>query len=288
MWTTILLLMGLAFPALAGSPFLVIRPVANLYAKPTTDAPVVSQAIYATRVEAVGEQPGWRRVRTPDGYPGWMQSATLLAETGAAYATQGKVARVRSLFANLYAEPDLTRHQPLLMVPFETRLEVIAEPEPQDRRWIELRLPDRRTAWIQRGDVSFDDRALTIDQTVRLARRFLGLPYRWGGTSTFGYDCSGFTQMLCRARGFRIPRDAAPQAAWKGMRVITREELEPGDLLYFGQSPDKITHTGFYIGGGEFIHATAYRRPVIQISELDDPHWNGLLVACRRLVGVKQ
>jgi len=53
--------------------------------------------------------------------------------------------------------------------------------------------------------------------------------------------------------------------------------------LYFGSAPEKITHTGMYIGDGQFIHATAHEKPVIQISRLTDPHWSQLLVAIRRL-----
>jgi len=94
--------------------------------------------------------------------------------------------------------------------------------------------------------------------------------------------------MLCRRQGFQIPRDAGPQARWDGLTAVKRRELEPGDLLYFGESEEKITHTGLYIGGGEFIHATAYRKPAIQISELDEPHWSELLVACRRLKGERR
>jgi cell wall-associated NlpC family hydrolase len=58
--------------------------------------------------------------------------------------------------------------------------------------------------------------------------------------------------------------------------------LKAGDLLYFGSSPDKITHTGMYIGNGEFIHDTTHDHPMVQISRLDDQPWTKLLVACRR------
>jgi cell wall-associated NlpC family hydrolase len=88
--------------------------------------------------------------------------------------------------------------------------------------------------------------------------------------------------MLCRRRGITMPRDAHVQAAWTGVISITKDELAPGDLLFFGSSDKKITHTGMYIGNGEFIHATAHERPMIQISRLADKHWTDLLVACRR------
>jgi len=264
------------------SQWVVIAPVATLHSKSSPEAPVVSQAIYATPVERIDTSGGWVRVRTPDGYEGWVADVDLL-DRGTPYATTGRVVWVDDLFANLYREPDITAHEPLLTVPYGTRLAVAAEPDEEERRWIELRLPDEQRAWVQRGDVRFDSAAVSASEAVALARRFVGLPYLWGGTSTFGYDCSGFTQMLCRRRGFLIPRDAAPQARWDGMQVIERSDLEPGDLVFFGESAEKITHTGMYIGNGEFIHATAYRRPVVQVSRLGDPHWSELLVACRRL-----
>ncbi len=259
----------------------VILPVASLYSQPTREADVVSQAILGTNVVILEEKDGWARVRTPDDYSGWMPLVSLL---GAAqpYAASGRVAEVRSLLANLYREPDVTKHEPLLIVPFETRLEVVAEPEADERRWIEVRLPDDRCAWIQRGDVASDRAPLNIKQTIELARRFLGLPYLWGGTSSLGFDCSGFVQMLYRQRGIHIPRDAGPQSRWEGFQPVPRNKLKPGDLVFFGKSPDKVTHTGMYIGRGQFIHATTHLVPVVQISRLKEPHWSELFVVARR------
>jgi gamma-D-glutamyl-L-lysine dipeptidyl-peptidase len=256
----------------------VLKPAANMYSKPSSETDVVSQAIYGTNVEVLEENGNWARIRTPDDYTGWMPQEWL--RSGHRYAVSGKVAQVESLFANLYGEPDVTARQPLLTVPFETRLEVAAE---KDERWIEVRLADGRPAWIQRGDVTLQTKTMDIAELIGFSKRFLGLPYLWGGTTTFGYDCSGFTQMLLRRRGVNMPRDAGPQARWNGLAAVEREHLQPGDLLYFGKSAEKITHTGMYIGGGEFINATTHERPMVRIDRLDEPHWSGLLVACRRL-----
>lgn len=279
-----LLLLGLAVcaaPALAG-PATVNRPVLNMYSKPTVEADVVSQAIYGTGVEILEQKEGWARIRTPDKYTGWSEMAGLRA-AARPYARTGRVAQVESLFAHLYREASVTKRQPLLTVPFETRLEVVAEPEEDSRRWIRLRLVDDGAAWVQRGDVAFDPPLLSIDETISLAKRFLGLPYTWGGTSSYGYDCSGYMQMLCRRQGKPIPRDAQPQARWEGMQVLKRGDLRPGDLLYFGPSEERITHTGMYIGDNQFIHSTTHARPVVQVSRLDEPHWTKLLVAMRRV-----
>ena len=275
------LFMALALLATSLPSAVVLRPVANMYAEPTEDAEVVSQAIYGTNIGVVEARPGWLHVRTPDDYTGWMPAGDARPYAGS-YAGQGRVARVESLFANIYHEPNVTKRRPLITVPFETRLEAIAEPE-DNPRWLEVRLPDDRSGWLQRGDVSFESQPLSIPAAIELGRRFLGLPYTWGGTSSFGYDCSGFTQMLCRRRGTLIPRDADQQAAWQGVVAVKREDLQPGDLLFFGNAADRISHTGMYIGEGKFINATTWIRPVVQICDLSDPHWSRLLVASRRL-----
>ena len=259
----------------------VLKPVANMYAQPSEDAEVVSQAIYGSNIGVVETRPGWLRVRTPDNYTGWMPAADV-RRVEQPYAGSGRVAWVESLFAHIYHEASVIKRRPLITVPFETRLEVTREPQ-DDWHWIEVRLADGGSGWVQRGDVSFESAPLSIEAAIELGRRFVGLPYTWGGTSSFGYDCSGFTQMLCRRRGKPIPRDADAQAAWDGAVPVRREELKSGDLLFFGAAADRITHTGMFIGAGQFINATTWIRPVVQICDLGDPHWTRLLVACRRL-----
>jgi SH3-like domain-containing protein len=275
-----LLLAASAFAADAGRA-VVVKPVANMYSRASEDADVVSQAIYGANVGVVEEKDGWARIRTADDYTGWTPIAWL--RTGQNYATSGRVAEVASLFAHIYREASVTKHQPLLTVPFESRLEVVAEPEGTATRWVQVRLADDRPGWVQRGDLSFDSKKLTIPEMIEFSKHFLGLPYTWGGTSSFGYDCSGFAQMLCRRRGVNMPRDAQPQAEWNGVAPVERAGLRPGDLLYFGSSEKKITHTGVYLGDGKFINATTHLTPMVRIDRLDDPHWTKLLVACRRV-----
>jgi len=277
--------LALALSTLLVRPAVVLEPVANMYSKPDALADVVSQAIYGTPVRILEEQKGWARVQTPDEYTGWMPMASLreLRDGATGYAAAGRVARVESLFANLYREPDVTRHEPLFTVPFETRLEVTAEPKDDDGRWIRVALPDGQLAWLARGDVTFEPPHIAAADLVAFSRRFLGLPYLWGGTSTFGYDCSGFVQMLYRRLGVLLPRDAQPQADWKGLAPAEPNDLRPGDLLYFGSSDRHITHTGMFLGGGEFISATVHEHPVVRIDRLDDPFWAKLFVAARRL-----
>jgi SH3-like domain-containing protein len=261
----------------------VARPVVNMYRHATVASDVVSQAIYGAGVQTLKSSQGWFYIRTADDYKGWVEAADLKMLNGGSYAPKGNAVRVTALAANVYREPDVTMHAPLLELPWESRLEPMQAAAKNNERWLEVRLVDGQTGWVQRGDVSDDFAPLNIDQMLALAHRFSGITYTWGGVSSFGFDCSGFTQMLERQRGIEMPRDADVQAAWNGAEPVERKDIQPGDLLFFGSSPDKITHTGMYLGDGEFIHDTTHGHPGVQIGKLDEMPWTKLLVAIRRV-----
>ena len=263
--------------------FVVSRPVINMYKSASADTEVTSQVLYGTGVKSLEKQGDWVKIRTADDYTGWVAAGDVRAESGASYAPEGKSVRVTAVSANAYREADVTEHAPVLRLPWESILEVAPDSPKDDARWLKVRLVDGQTAWVQRGDVSDKVAPLSIEETLELARRFLGTTYTWGGTSSFGFDCSGFTQMLVRQRGIEMPRDADLQADWTGVISVDRKDLQPGDLLFFGSSASRITHTGMYLGGGKFIHDTTHDHPGVQISVLDDMPWTKLLVATRRV-----
>lgn len=271
----------------------VVVPVTNMYSHPSDKSDVVSQAIYGSNVKLLMASGEWSRIQTDDRYKGWVPSRHLrVILSGDGYATSGATVQVDSIFANVYNEPDVTKHKPVVTIPYGARLERASEAadaagkdsaKTSHEGWMQVYLPDRRNAWVQESDVVADPKPMSIPESIELGKRFLGLPYLWGGRSSFGFDCSGFTQMLVRARGINMPRDADQQAAWSGVVAVERNDLQPGDLLFFGASAKSITHTGMYIGDGQFLQATTNGRPVVQVGRLDDDPWTKLLVACRRI-----
>lgn len=88
---------------------------------------------------------------------------------------------------------------------------------------------------------------------VESAEAYLGVPYKWGGTTDKGFDCSGFVQKAYKDAGYSIGRTTQLQAL-DGEEV---EDYEPSDILCFGRSKWNIFHTGIYIGDGKFIHASS-------------------------------
>jgi gamma-D-glutamyl-L-lysine dipeptidyl-peptidase len=278
--------LSLTGASLASAPdiesLVVSVPVANMYSRASEESDVVSQAIYGSDLKVLEESDRWAKVRTLDDYTGWVRLEATQRTTSPP-STPAKKLQVSSQLANLYRETDVTAHRPVLTVPFETQLAVEKEGTGDDAGWFQVRLVDGQKAWIQSGDVITSSHPLTIDESITLAKRFLGVTYLWGGRSSLGFDCSGFTQMLVHSRGINMPRDADLQAAWNGVSPVDRKHLRAGDLLFFGSAPDHITHTGMYIGHGEFIHDTTHGHPGVQISRLKDQPWTRLLVASRRV-----
>ena len=97
------------------------------------------------------------------------------------------------------------------------------------------------------------------------ALRHLGVPYRYGGEDPGGFDCSGLVWYVHREAGVPVPRTAAAQR--ERATPVRREELRPGDLVFFSSPRD---HVGIYLGGGEFVHAPATGRRV-ERARLDTP-----------------
>lgn len=270
-----------------GDAFVVIRPVVNLYSSPREDVDVVTQALLASRLVEVERKNDWVRVKGEDNYLGWIQFSALRGlapgETYPASLEPGKVVETDAMGANIYLVTDLTKRAPLMTAPFGVRLERVNGGK-DTQRWIEITLPDKQKAWIQSGDVRMSLAPLSLEASLELARRFMGINYTWGGTSSFGFDCSGFTQTIVRSRGVFMPRDADVQATWSGsVPVMDKTKLLPGDLLFFGNDIGHITHTGMYLSNDSFIHDTTRHRPCVQISDLKDEFWSKLLVTIRRV-----
>lgn len=101
------------------------------------------------------------------------------------------------------------------------------------------------------------------DSVIAYASRFLGVPYVWGGTTPSGFDCSGFVQYVFAHFGISLPRVAADQQ--KVGTYVSREDLQPGDLVFFG---DPAHHVGIYVGNGYMIHAP-HTGDVVRIGPLN-------------------
>jgi cell wall-associated NlpC family hydrolase len=104
------------------------------------------------------------------------------------------------------------------------------------------------------SDEFVENTIVSNELLTQYAMKFLNVPYLWGGRSCFGIDCSGLMQVVFKMAGLNIPRDASVQAT-QGKSIDLLVEAQPGDLLFFDDEEQKITHVGMLIEGDQIIHA---------------------------------
>lgn len=247
---------------------LINRPVTDLRRSPHSLAERVSQGLIGEAVQILGIDEEWSRVRMQrDGYLGWVHSAALHCcsqDDVMRYQAACQVRVVESLLpARLAAEPLPGNEAGKL--PFGVKLAV----EKQTGSASQVRLPDSRLWWVDSaGLLPFElcptPNPAGIGFAVELIKRFVGVPYLWGGRSPFGFDCSGFAAAFWDFLGITLPRDADQQ--FQTGQPIPGDP-QPGDLLFFGSLSDEsgdvrqkdrfaaISHVGISLGNDLMIHA---------------------------------
>jgi len=122
-------------------------------------------------------------------------------------------------------------------------------------------------------------RTTTIARTLtRDALRFLGTPYVFGGTSTSGFDCSGYVQHVFAMLGISIPRTADAQY-YAGRHI--KGGMKPGDLVFFQTYEPGPSHVGIYLGNGKFVHASSHG---VMVSSLSDSYWSTRYIGAKRMI----
>jgi gamma-D-glutamyl-L-lysine dipeptidyl-peptidase len=270
----------------AATPHALIRSaLAPAYALPRLPGTQISQLVLGMRVELLSQEGDWLRIRGEDGYIGWVHSGYV--EVGPddwafAWERGATGEPVVSLGAELVDQDGRVIMRP----PWGARLL---------RRGGAYQLPDGRSGQVEHGEVVDVDRLADWfpargESIARTTRRWLGAPYVWGGVTPHGVDCSGFTQAVMWMHGIALPRDSDLQSAIAlGMEVEpAAAELRAGDLLFFAEHGQRVSHVAIALGGSLIIHS-ALGNGGVAINDIDgaaplEQRLHGMLVRVRRVL----
>ena len=223
--------------------------VSSHYRDASYASEVTSQGILGERVELLEPGPLFTLIKQADGYQSWISSDQL----GHANVEAETTALVRSHFLSLHQQP-ATDTEVIRDAVIGCRLPVQQEQE----GWYRLALPDGQTGWAAKDHFGSFPSA-TPQNVIGLAREFLGYQYVWGGRTPKGFDCSGLVQTTFNLLGVQMPRDSWQQQK-QFFRSADIHDADPGDLLFFGASEEKITHVAISLGDLRFIHASGWVR----------------------------
>lgn len=265
---------------------LVTLSVAHMRSGPDHANEMVTQALMGTPLRVLEYEEGWFRVQTPDMYIGWMEGNGLV--------------RMSQMILNVWKKSDRAVFFQISGVATESpdqKSQVVTdlvlgdlfEVEGEKKDFLQIKLPDGRKGFVKKDEcLSWNDwtsRTSDVQAAIAFGRQMLGLPYLWGGTSTKSNDCSGFTKTCYFSQGVILARDASQQARYGEHPDFTvLNALQPGDLLFFGRTAQRVTHVGLYMGNGKFIHSSG----MVRINSIDPTAPDYYMNERRNLVGASR
>lgn len=278
-------------PAVVDKPWgLVSVSVCNMRSRRSHTSELVTQALMGTPVQILDKQGGWLLIRTPDFYTGWTDDPVAeLSDVEHEAWKAGERLNYTGYTGVITDAGGGTVSDAVFGI-------ILARTGSRGDHWT-VALPDGRTGEVKKGETE-DFRKWAVNASIEPARlvsfamQFMGTPYLWGGTSTKMLDCSGLTKTVYYYGGVILTRDASGQMRYGDVVSIDNplETLRPGDLLFWGRERNgrvSITHTGLYIGDGEYIHSSA----LVRINSFDpgkanyNAYLREILQGARRVTG---
>lgn len=216
----------------------------NLYKESTFRSEVVTQGLLGESCSILEQSDNWTKIKQWDGYEGWANNFYGIIQDEV-YST------THSFFGHSCEIVD-TVGKGIRTMNFGGKVEA----EQTDKNY-SITLPDGDVGYLE-SNLYVDALIPSRDSIVNVAQSFLGIPYRWGGKSTLGFDCSGLVQSVFKAHDISLPRDSHEQAD-QFVNEISLDEVAPGDLLFFAEQ-SKISHVAISLGDANLVNARGWVR----------------------------
>ena len=262
---------------------LVRSAVAPMNATPIISDPQVSHVVLGHHVVILRQRGRWFQCRSEDGYIGWIHRGYLVPMSEVD-ARSWEIGADGEVCVSLGAEVHSTDGELMVRLPWGARVL---------RRGEVFLLPDGRTGHAS-GELipaaQLPTRfSLNGDDLCATSAGWIGAPYLWGGVTQAGVDCSGFVQVLYRTHGLQLPRDSDQQSR-TGESVDPGRDyanLQPGDLLFFAEEGNRVTHVTLSLGGCGIVHSSLGNGGVARnslLGELEYERELGRIFVCARRV----
>ena len=221
----------------------ILPAVAPVHIQPAFTSEMISQALMWENVQILEKYKNWCQIYMEDGYEGWIHTFFLYYREPLDEMFTFITDRAVSVFFDIDKPNSIAA-----LLSYGTYVPMVEKTDD----FINIYLPDGNTGYIgPQKQVVKTSRKVIID----LATSLLAIPYLWGGKSSFGYDCSGFIQMVLKTAGIYIQRDTSLQIKTKNLEKIHMDEAEQGDLLFFLEN-NRTNHVAFLLGEGKIIHCS--------------------------------
>lgn len=222
---------------------------------------MVTQSVMGTPVKVIATQDEWYKIVTPEGYEAWVhpQSISLRSDD----AMQQWQNSERYIYTNISGYIYQTPQENAMPMSDIVLGCIVERTGASANGFIKVSTPDGRHGFVRTGEVKMlSDWARQqpdMNRLEREARMMLGTTYLWGGMSVKGADCSGFTKLLYFSQGIILQRDASQQATTgEAIDFSCIDNLQRGDLLFFGNNEGHINHVAIYLSKGMYIHSSGY------------------------------
>ena len=217
--------------------------VAPVHKLPVFSSEMISQALMWENVQIQKTDKNWHHILMEDGYEGWINSFYLHHRESLVEEHAFITARAVPIF---HEKDNMNSIDALLS--FGTYVPIAEKVD----NFCKIYLPNGKVRYMEPQEQVVQKNREAI---ISLATSLLAAPYLWGGKSSFGYDCSGFIQMVLKTAGIDIQRDTSLQIKTQALEKINLDESKPGDLLFFLEN-DRTNHVAFLLGEGNIIHCS--------------------------------